>query len=477
MLTIKEMKVLEKNSEQYGITEDILMENAGRGIAEILLTKFKVEKKKVLIAAGYGNNGGDGFVAARYLQKKGVDVSIWLVGSPENIKTSVAKMNFNKIDKTISVHWDIPMDDLNKVDLVVDALLGAGLRGNLSEQYRYAVDTINRSDAEVVAVDVPTGFGTDLFVNADATITMHDIKEGMNTHNCGTIYIVDIGIPHDAMLYTGMGDMLLYPVPKKEAKKGDNGKVAVIGGGPYTGAVYFALMGALKIGADLAYAIVPESINDVMAAYSPDIITIKYNGEHLNKEVISIYSPSDYNAIVMGMGIGRGGEIERTFCELIKKTDRPMVIDADGLHAIKKHLSILNGKKAVLTPHRGEFEMLTDIKLDNDLDNKIIQVKKFAEKIDQVVVLKGVIDIVTDGRSVKLNRTGNSRMSVGGTGDLLSGIIGGLIGKGMDLYNAAVLGTYINGFAGDIAFNKKRWSMTTSDVIDELSNVFITHNV
>jgi NAD(P)H-hydrate epimerase len=476
MIIIKEVKVVEKNSEEYGINEEILMENAGKGSAEAIL-KIIPKNKKILIACGTGNNGGDGMVCARYL-KDYREVTVWLIEKPENIKTSLAKKNFEKIYGKLKIEYgkDISLY-ISKDTVIIDALLGTGIKGQLKDPYKKAVEEINKSNCEIISLDVPTGLGATPSIKPNITLTMHDIKEGMNEENSGEIHIINIGIPKEAVMYTGKGETILYPIPDQDCKKGDNGKVAIIAGGPYTGAAYFTSMAALKIGTDLVYSFVPEKIYGTMCSYTPDIIFVPYKGDFLNENILPIFNEKDYNAIALGNGIGREKKVIEIAKQIVKNCSKPIVIDADGLYAIKDEIDVIKNKKIVLTPHRGEFQYTFGEVVPEDLEGKVQLVEKYAKKYGVTILLKGKIDIISDGTHTKLNKTGNSRMAVGGTGDILAGIVAGLMAKGLNPFDASRLGAYFNGYLGDIVFARKRYAMTSKDMIDGFSEMYVGLNL
>lgn len=257
MITGKEINVLDKNAEFYGVPTIKLMENAGKQIADFIINKFKRDYNEILFFCGTGNNGGDGFVAARYLACK-YNVSVFLTGKDKDIQTVISKDNFQKLKKTDNVKiYDI--DSLNKIDelflknkIIVDSMLGIGLKGNLREPYSIIVKKINLvKNIKIISVDVPTGIGTNIVIKPNYTITFHDVKTDMTKQNCGEIKIVDIGIPKKAVEYVGPGELsTYYPIPKKESHKGENGRLLVIGGGPYYGAPALSSFAAQRTGID-----------------------------------------------------------------------------------------------------------------------------------------------------------------------------------------------------------------------------------
>lgn len=476
MIHPSEVAVLDKNSEYLGVSTLELMENAGQKAAEIIREKFDIEKKRVLIMCGMGNNGGDGFVVARCLRE--FPVEVFLVGSKDAIKTEIARANFEKLSNIVKVssrRGSLAVA-ISESDIIVDAMLGAGLGGNLREPYLSCAKAVNSAKGKaVVALDIPTGMGTPDAVKPSITITFHDIKEGMNERNSGTIIVADIGIPREAVLYTGPGDLAHYPIPKGDSHKGKNGRVLIIGGGPYTGAPALAGFGAYRIGADLVRIAVPASNFNAVASYSPNFIVERLSGEALtaadSAKAAELLRSSD--ALVIGNGAGQGAGVASAIREIIRCCSKPMVADADAIAAIGEDPGVASGKVIIATPHEREFIKLSgkDISGIDDMEQKARVVMGAARDMGIVILLKGKVDIISDGASYKLNRTGNAGMTVGGTGDVLAGVVGGLLSKNVPAYNAARIGAFVCGCAGDLAFEEKWYSLLATDVAEKIPRV------
>ncbi len=459
------MHVLDKNAEYLGIKTEQLMENAGKIVAE----EAKKYNKKWLILCGPGNNGGDGYVAARYLR----NCFIIAISKP---KTMLAIKNYRRA-KSIGIpifKYDKKkfVQLLNECDAIIDAMLGVGIKGELKEPYKEIVKLVNDSKKFVLAIDVPTGFGTKISIKPNVTVTFHSIKEGMNEKNCGRIVLADIGIPKEAEEYVGIGDLIYYQKPRKESHKGENGVVAIIGGGPYTGAPALAGLAALRTGCDLTYICCPHQAWQVIASFSPNLIVKKMHGEVFTpadiREIEEIVEKAD--AILLGPGLG-GKEITKDACRnLVEKyiDEKFFVIDADAIEALK---DIDCNGNIIFTPHVSEFKKLTGIKLPEDLKERKEIVKKEARKRNAVILLKSYIDIISDGEKVKMNRIHNEAMTVGGTGDVLAGITVALLSKGIKPFYAACMAAFINGMAGNIAFEEKSYGMLASDIIEKIPEV------
>lgn len=502
MISCKEIKVLDKNSEYYGVPTNILMENAGRGVANFIIDKLKPKYKEILFFCGIGNNGGDGFVAARYLSHR-FNITIFLTGKKEDIKTDISKINYKKL-KNVKIY---DKESLNKIDellkknhVIVDSMLGIGLSGSLREPYLTIVKKINSvKNKTIISVDVPTGIGTDNSVKPDYTVTFHDMKEGMNKGNCGNIKVVDIGIPKKAYDYIGPGELsAFYPIPKNDSHKGENGRLLIVGGGPYYGAPALSSFAAQRTGIDLIYVATPKKVARAITSYSPLIIRpirlakeiarhsptliIKEltNENYLVKDDIKIIQPllKKVDAVLIGPGLGSEKETQNAVFDIIRlfiTNKKPIVIDADAIKVVGKNHDLIKNSQTVITPHTGEFKELTGIKLSNNLDERKKNVEKWANKFGITILLKGPIDIVSNGKYTKLNDIHNEAMTVGGTGDVLAGIVGALLSKGVEPFDAARTGIFINGEAGNIAFKKRSYGLIATDLIEEIPKVLIKY--
>lgn len=481
MLPGEEIKVIDKNSEFFGVLASELMENAGRGLADFI--KQKYEKKNILFFCGTGNNGGDGFVSARYLSKK-FNVIVFIVGKISDIKTNISKKNFEKLKKTNVNIYDIESKDkidrvLDQSDIIVDAMLGVGIKGEPREPLKTFIEKINKhKDKIIVACDIPSGFQTSNQVKTDYTITFYDQKLGMNQENCGEISVVDIKVPEKAKEYVGPGELsVFYPRNPDESHKGNNGKTLVIGGGPFIGAPYLSSMASLRTGADLSYVAAPYYVAKIISSYSPDLIVKPLSDERklvpTDLELLEDHL-KDINTVAIGPGLGSHPETEKTIHYLIEKSIKnniSLVIDADAIKVVGNNSSLIDNSQTVLTPHSAEFEKLTGIHLDHNLEHRTIEVKKWAKVHKVTVFLKGPIDIITDGDQIRYNDIHNPAMTVGGTGDVLTGIIAALLAKKVSCFNAARIAAFINGYAGNLAFEKKSYGLISTDVISEIPNV------
>lgn len=489
IMTSGEVRIADLNAEFLGVPRLLLMENAGRSVADAICNRVKVEGKKIAVFCGQGDNGGDGFVAARHLAFRGAKVTVILVGDEEGIRTSEAKRNWNAIKAMFTVEKILVRDSrevvaleekLGNIDIVVDALLGTGVRGEVREPIASAIDLINRIKGFKVSVDVPSGLNPDTgevcgrAVKADLTVCLHAAKPALpSSPFTGELEVYPIGIPPEAELIAGPGDLEAVKIRRlPESHKGDHGRVLVIGGGrDYSGAPALTALAALVTGVDIVVVAAPSSVADTIRAYSPNLIVRPLPGE--------VYSPKALekvkrlidgaSALAIGPGLGLEEETVEAVVETLKlarEKGMPTVIDADALKAISGKAEKLISRKMVLTPHQGEFFSLTGEKLlGRTLEEKIEAVKRWSRNLGATILLKAHWDIISDGEKVKINITGNPGMTVGGTGDVLTGCCAAILSWGRDAFTAAVAAAFINGRAGDIAVQRKGYHITATDVI------------
>lgn len=265
--------------------------------------------------------------------------------------------------------------------------------------------------------------------------------------------------------------MALKLLRHKDSHKGDNGKVLIIGGSEiYTGAPALVALSALRTGVDMTYILAPQRAADVCASFSPDLITVPLIGQHLNlnhiPEIEKFFERADVLAI--GNGLGLEEETQEAVLELVSNFEKPMVIDADALKALKGNLKVLNDKQAVLTPNRYEFELLSDTKSEPE------NVRRFTAQLQShtiTTLVKAPVDIITNGTKIEYNKAGNAGMTVGGTGDILAGIVAGLIAQKVSLFDAAKYGVYITDTAGDMCFEEKGYALIASDLLEKIPKI------
>jgi len=489
-ITSKEMRALELNAEYFGVSRLQLMENAGRSVATEIASRFKPDKTNVAVFCGTGGNGGDGFVAARHLLSYGFEVEVILAGKPIDIIDEAASKNWQALkplEGIIKLHeiYDSALIPNIKAEVAVDALLGIGLKGSLRPPILQLVNKINAMKAFRVAVDIPTGIDSDTgevlgeAVKADLTITFHKVKTGLGEAKkyTGELIVKDMGLPYEFESFAGPGDVSLVVKPRpSEAHKGDFGRLLVIGGSEvFSGAPTLVALTALRTGVDLTYIAAPQKTAYAIASMSPNLITVKLEGEHLNPRnnaVIKRYLEFSTGAVV-GPGLGLHKETKDALNEIVTLVEAakiPLLLDADGLKAFAESKRKVN-VPLVLTPHAGEYKILTGEAPPTDLKKRAEEVQTTAQKLGATILLKGNVDIISDGNRVKLNFTGNPGMTVGGTGDVLSGIVGAFLAQKADPFEAAVAGAFINGAAGDFVKSEKGYHMVPTDIIDWIPRV------
>jgi hydroxyethylthiazole kinase-like uncharacterized protein yjeF len=447
LVTPARMRVVDANALALGVTELQLMESAGRALAEQVLTCIPGQ---ILVLCGNGNNGGDGMVAARYLQRvAGTHVCYVDFGK----RSRACEHNLAALrHAAVGLHPFQCREDLEAMDslfgnadVIVDALLGTGGRGALKEPLATCVRMANATKAKIVAADIPTPG-----MRADRVCAFHRAKTEGAT-------VVDIGIPLMAECTVGPGDLTLLPARGKKAHKGAGGEVLVIGGGPYQGAPYLAGLGALRAGADIVRIASPvfEPV--------PDLIYEQLEGKRIGAEHIERLIDLAERADVVVCGNGLGAE-SHAVVEAVAPHCKRAVFDADALRLPLPAASA----ETIYTPHVGEYARITGEVLPEDTFGRAQAARKAG--IRGTVILKGHTDIITDGVRVRFNRTGDPAMTVGGTGDVLAGVAGALLCR-LPAFEAACIAAYVNGRAGSAAVAERGGGILASDIIDKIPSV------
>ena len=495
ILLAEEMRALDRAAEEeIGIPGLVLMENAGRAVAdaaEKLLGACR--HKKVLIFAGKGNNGGDGSGAGRWLHNRGVEVTLVLACAAEELSGSAADELQYYIACGATVLEVTDADDnlrfaeienlALRTDLLIDALLGTGFSGKMRSLFVRLCGCINRVKEKnpacrILAVDIPTGVNADTgeadgsAVKADATVTMALPKLGLylypGAEHAGTIRVADIGMPSTLLQETEGNRILIekelvktmLPNRPKNAHKGSAGRVAVVAGScGYVGAAALCSFAAVKGGAGLVTLLTPENTREILAIKLTEVMVkgLPVSDDRLvAEEALEVVTEAldKADVLAIGPGFGVSEEAGNLIRDILVTTSVPCVIDADAITALKDHTELLSHMLAekVLTPHPGEMARITGIRISEIEKNRVEVARLYAEKWQAVVVLKGVPTVVAlpDG-TVYLNTTGTPAMATGGSGDVLTGLIAALIGQGLTVADAAVAGVYLHGMAGELA--------------------------
>lgn len=427
----------------------------------------------VVIVCGRGNNGGDGFVAARFLED--YDVAVRLVGAPDRISTDIAADNWDVVTKLEQDHavWaDSTAISIDAPDLIVDALVGTGVSGALREPVATAVRTINASSARVLAVDTPSGIDPDTGVNdgiaveADRIVTFHKNKPGLVDVDVPVV-VADIGIPQAAERFVGPGDLQSFD-RAPESHKGDAGRIVIIGGGPYTGAPALSGMAAMRVGADLAIVACPAAIADTIQSYTPDLIVRSLPGERFGLDGVAkaLDLAENADAVVLGPGLGDHPETMNAVKDFLTQFGGRCVVDADALAVIPE---VQTSATLLCTPHQGELAAMGGPR-ESNWEKRMEALERFVAEFGHTILLKGRYDIISDGTNTRVNRTGNPGMTVGGTGDVLAGVCASIFANAdRSAVQAGAMGAYVTGIAGDSAAVANGHGLTATDVMGELS--------
>ena len=511
LVTSATMRLIDREAiEKRGIPSDTLMENAGGNIALRILADLLPRPKasKVAVFCGKGNNGGDGFVIARHLAKAGVGVDVLFIGPVSELSADAQRNHARAVEPGIRLHEIKAVSELLTAldcDLVVDAIFGTGFSGAPRGIAAEMIEYINDLGTMVVAVDLPSGLNADngacdgVVVQADYTYTLALPKFGLflspGREAGGDVDVIPIGVPDDVVdqfslkidLASDEWMTSVLPPRKPDGHKGDFGRVLTVAGSTgMTGAAAMAALSSLRAGCGLAKLACPKSTQPVLAAKLTEVMT-RPMPDIRNKGVFALRGLgeirqliTEHDSVILGPGIGRHHETFELMRRLVSQLDRPAIIDADGLNAFEGHAEMLRDCKAplVLTPHPGEFQRLCGSvpPPEREIEARAEAALKFAAECGVIVVLKGspTLTAAPDGRCC-LNPTGNHGMATGGSGDVLSGIIGTLLAQCRDPYEAAVLGVFIHGRAGDLAADALTpRALIAGDMIDFLPEVFQT---
>ncbi len=479
VLTAAEMRKADAATVAAGTPVETLMERAGAGAVAAIERHFGTQRGyRVHVICGKGNNGGDGLVVARLLALRGAHVEVRLL-EPAAELTGAARANFDRL--AAAGVAPVARAPLRESDLVIDAVLGTGARGALPAAYAEALRAATESGAtRVVALDLPTGLDSDrgrplteggYVQRADLTVTFAHLKPVHVLYPgrvlCGAIEVVDIGVeplldPAPLELLTERSAAALVPRRKVDAHKGDAGRVLVVGGSAgLTGAIVLASMSALRVGAGLVTAAVPESVNDAIESAMIEAMTWPLP-ETPERSLAGGAAPMivararEAQVVALGPGLSRTAESAELARRVVAESPSPVVLDADGLDAFagRAELLLVARRRAplVLTPHLGELGRLTGLTPATLEESRLDMARRFAGEWGAVLVMKGVPTVVASPTGeATINPTGNPGMATAGMGDVLTGVIAGLLAQGLAPYDAARLGVYVHGLAADLA--------------------------
>jgi NAD(P)H-hydrate epimerase len=507
ILTAEQMREADRRTiEEIGIPSLVLMENAGRQVVATMEASFDdLAERRVAILCGRGNNGGDGFVVARTLRQRDVDVSVFLLGRLADVRgdartnlESLGRLGLPVVEIAGEQEWELHASEVAAHDVIVDALFGTGLERPLSGLLETVVEDVNSFPVPVVSVDLPSGLSADSCeligpcIHAGLTVTLGAPKlplalppaNGM----VGDLAVVDIGIPKDVIdalagpelrLLTPEDVRALLPTRDRDAHKGSFGHVLVVAGSRgKTGAAHLAAAGALRSGAGLVTAATPGSCQAVVASLGPEYMT---EGLTETPEGTIALSALDTvlslpgTVIAAGPGLGAGDGVAAFVRGLVERAKVPLVLDADAINAFAGDLGRLtarDGRTIVVTPHPGEMARLLGIPASEVQAHRIESARTLATAHGLFVVLKGHRTVIaTPGGRVHINSTGNPGMATGGTGDVLTGMIAGWLAQLGDPETACLLAVYLHGAAGDLAADDEgEASMTAGDLVRHIGN-------
>lgn len=514
IVTTSTMRELERRTiDEFNIKAEILMDRAGFGVANAVRRLADVSgfsSAFIHLVAGRGNNGGDAFCAARHLKDMGFSVEVWLAGSLNQVaghaslylsKLKSAKIRVEELPTLED--WKAALAQPLPAEILVDGVLGTGITGPARGPAAGAIQYIRAQANEslVVSIDVPSGLDADTgraegdTVMADITATMGLPKQGLvepaAIDYVGTIEVVDIGLPREVVAdadadereFIYLADLQpLFPRRKRDTHKGHYGHVLLIGGAQgYSGAMSLAARAATRSGAGLVTAVVPEGVAARVAVSTPETMVVgaAQNGEGAlaTAALPTIRQHLEHaQAVLIGPGLTRGDDALQLVRAVVRESSVPVVVDADALAVMEGQVDYFNKaqKPIMITPHPGEMAMLLRREVADVQADRIGTATRVARAIRGVVVLKGAGTVVAcEGKPTQINITGNPGMATGGTGDVLAGLLAGLLAQGYSPYDAARAGVYVHGRSGDLAaWRKCQVSLVASDVIDELPFAF-----
>ncbi len=497
IVSAQEMKACDRDTiDRIGMPALVLMERAAWGVYEEIMTKGPLPKR-VLVVAGVGNNGGDGLAAGRMLALKGCRVDFFMAGNPD--KASEETKVQMKILHNLGFSIQRKLEDA-EYDMVIDALFGIGLSRNIEGEYAQVIDRINcfgETGAQIISVDIPSGICADTGkvlgcgVRAGATVTFAFAKKGHflypGREYAGKLMVKDIGITEKSFAWQGPGAFCyergelaaLLPRRSPSGNKGTFGKVLLTAGSrDMSGACTLSGTGVLRTGAGMVKIITPDCNRGIIQTTLPEAMLYSFQG---TPDKVQVEKALDWaDVLVAGPGMGQDENALRLMELIMENKTLPMVIDADGLNLIsahnnlKKMLALRPPCTTILTPHPGELVRLAGVDMDAYWSDREVTARKLAEEYGCIVASKDAATMVFEPgrRGIYINTSGNDGMACAGSGDVLAGMMGGLLAQGMPCFEGACLGVYLHGLAGEEASMRKgRYGMTASDISKALTNV------
>ena len=469
LVTPEEMALADQAAIDAGTTVEVLMERAGRAVARVVMQVAGARYgNTVTLVCGRGNNGGDGFVAARILRGQGMGVRCLSVGDISAASGAARHHLELLLARGISVRSLSP-GDVKGSDVVVDAIFGTGFRGRPEGAAESAIDAINSAGCPVVSIDIPSGVNATngsvegRAVEADVTVAMAAQKIGTaigaGALHSGVVEVADIGIPtgaYRAAMTTRTHVSRTLPERAPDSHKRSRGSVALLGGSAgMSGAVVLAVRGALRTGAGYVTAGVPGAIGSIVASGNPEALTRSLGSEDvLGPSSLEEFEPvlQKATAVAIGPGLGQGPEQTSMVEKALSSVAVPMVLDADGLNALSADPGSLSQRTGacVITPHPVELSRLIGKSVDAIQADRVSAARVAANELGCTVVLKGYRTLVAEDDRVVVNPTGGPSLATAGTGDVLTGVIAALLAQGLSTFDASVAGVFVHGLAGDL---------------------------
>lgn len=494
---VDEMKDLDRRAgEEFGISEDLLMENAGQAVCFVISQELGIKDNKFVVFCGGGNNGGDGLVVARKIHSNGGEAKVFLLDDEAKFK-GAARRNFEivsrmpiQMSRISSIDPVIP--ELLDCDAIVDAIFGTGLVRKVGGMHKDVIQLINGSQSTVFSVDIPSGISGNtgevmgVAVNADYTVTLGLPKLGNMLYpgyeHCGKLYVSHISFPpalyNSRTIKVAINNPVELPERAKDTHKGSYGKALFIAGSSsYLGAPYFSALSFLKAGGGLSYLATPKSISPFIASKGSEIVFVPQNETPSgsialeNKDDLLEFSQT-VDMVIVGPGLSLAQETQELVRRLAPKINKPLLMDGDGITAIAGDLGKIKKREAptILTPHLGEMSRIAKMEISEINKNKIDVLQRTAKELNAIIILKGAHSLIgyPDG-TVFINVSGNSGMATAGSGDVLTGTIAAMYGLGLALEDAVRMGVFVHGFSGDVAaVDKGEDGITAQDILDYL---------
>ncbi len=506
LLTAEQMQRCDANTMDagYGIPSAVLMERAALAVTEEITAACPDSSAGVIVACGTGNNGGDGLAIARLLYLKGYSVTVVFPGNEEKCSTECARQLGILKQYIGGIGKDIPAgspagslcitDEIPQIEpeIIIDALFGIGLARDIGGRYRTIIDELNEMDGFKAAVDIPSGISADTGIvmgtafHADMTVTFGFAKIGQiifpGAGYCGKLIVKDMGIDENSFTDAASAvrtaepcDLGCLPGRISDSNKGTYGKLLIFAGSyNMAGAAAFSAKAAYRSGAGLVRVVTDCENREIIQTLVPEAILATYDAK-TDMDEFAAEQLEWADAVVLGPGIGRSRQSEDMVRCVLREVRVPCLLDADALNIISDHLEWLDraGSDITVTPHPGEMARLLAASVEEVKGSLLSCAEEFTERFGTVTVLKDARTVICTPEGTWINNTGNNGMATAGSGDVLTGIIGALLGQGADSEKASVLGVMIHGMAGDAAaMHTGKTSLMASDIIEGLCEVF-----